>query len=76
MSTAGQPGTEPAKASEAASSLVRCWFDLTSDEQKAVVMILAIFLLGLTVRIWHLQTERHPASKPVAESGIPANKAK
>jgi hypothetical protein len=31
-------------------SLSRSWFELTTEEQKAVVLVLALFLLGLLVR--------------------------
>ena len=37
------------------AGLVRSWFRLTADEQKAALIILAIFLLGLGVRFWHIQ---------------------
>ena len=36
--------------------LLRAWFELTADEQKAMVVILGLFLLGLVVRYWHLRT--------------------
>ncbi|MFO7871284.1 MAG: hypothetical protein R6V03_07630 [Kiritimatiellia bacterium] len=32
--------------------LVASWFKLTPDEQKAVCVIAAIFLLGVIVRFW------------------------
>jgi len=36
------------------AGLVRSWFELTADEQKAAMIILAVFLLGLGVRCWHV----------------------
>lgn len=38
--------------------LIRSWFELTADERKAAVTIAAIFLLGVTVRVWHLHRTR------------------
>jgi hypothetical protein len=38
-------------------SLLRSWSELTIDEQKAVITVLAIFILGLAVRTWHVQKE-------------------
>jgi hypothetical protein len=37
------------------AGLVRSWFELTPDEQKAALIVLAVFLLGLGVRFWHIQ---------------------
>jgi hypothetical protein len=34
-------------------ALWRSWLDLTAREQKAVLLVLALFLLGLAVRLWH-----------------------
>ena len=42
----------------------RTWFELTHDEQKALVLILVLFLLGLTVRFWRLESEKPGASRP------------
>ena len=36
-----------------ASAVFRSWFALTVQEQKAVVLIVLLFLLGLAVKIWH-----------------------
>jgi hypothetical protein len=38
--------------------IFRSWFELTQDEQKVLLLILALFLLGLFVRWRHLRTER------------------
>jgi hypothetical protein len=35
--------------------LVRSWFELTREEQRALVLVLALFLLGIAVRIWRLR---------------------
>lgn len=35
-------------------ALMRSWVELTPGEQKALVLIVGLFLLGLTVRWWHL----------------------
>lgn len=34
-------------------TLLRSWFTLTGGEQKMVIIILALFILGLTVRFFH-----------------------
>ncbi len=31
----------------------RAWLELTLDEQRAVVIILGLFLLGVAARLWH-----------------------
>ncbi|MFC1462425.1 hypothetical protein ACFLQU_02360 [Verrucomicrobiota bacterium] len=33
-------------------SLLKSWFGLTGDEQRAFLAILGLFLLGLAVRTW------------------------
>jgi len=33
--------------------VARSWFDLTAEERKAVIVILALFILGVVVRLWH-----------------------
>jgi len=38
-------------------SLLKAWCELTVDEQKAVITILALFILGLAIRTWHVQKE-------------------
>ena len=35
--------------------IFRSWFELTRDEQKVLLLILALFLMGLAVRAWHLK---------------------
>jgi len=32
--------------------LFRAWFELTVDEQKAVLLVVALVVLGLSVRAW------------------------
>ncbi len=34
------------------AALGRSWFRLTRDEQKALMLVFALFLLGLAVRAW------------------------
>ncbi len=36
------------------AGLLRSWFELTQDERTALILILALFLLGLLARWWHL----------------------
>ena len=48
---------EPTGRFNAFRQIFRAWFELTHDEQKALLLILALFLLGLTVRFWHLKDE-------------------
>ena len=36
------------------STVRRCWFDLTPGEQKAAILVLALFLLGVVARTWHM----------------------
>jgi len=31
----------------------RAWLELTLDEQRALVIILGLFLLGVAARLWH-----------------------
>lgn len=33
--------------------LGRAWFELTSEEQHAVLIILGLLLLGVAARFWH-----------------------
>lgn len=37
--------------------LLRSWFELTEDEKKALIIILALFLLGVVVRYWHVMAQ-------------------
>jgi hypothetical protein len=48
------PGDPPRTLRRAAADLLRAWFELTPSEQKAVAVILSLFLLGLAVRLWHV----------------------
>ena len=52
----GAPEKTPGKKNRARllSSLCRAWFEMTSEEQRAIVIILAIFLLGTATRVWHI----------------------
>jgi hypothetical protein len=44
---------------------------LSRDEQKAVWIVLALFLLGLTVRAWHMHHRTAPAAPtPATERPI------
>jgi len=49
--------TEPTHNPGALHGIFRSWFELTHDEQKVLLLILALFLLGLAVRFWHLKNE-------------------
>lgn len=40
--------------SDASRRLLRNWSNLTGDEQRAAAVILAIFLLGVAARYWHV----------------------
>ena len=31
----------------------QAWAELTGDEQRAVLVVLALAVLGITVRLWH-----------------------
>ena len=31
----------------------RSWLDLTVEEQRALAIVVGLFLLGVTVRLWH-----------------------
>jgi hypothetical protein len=42
------------KLGKTVCALLRSWFELTADEQKAVVIVLAIFILGVAFRFWHV----------------------
>lgn len=42
---------------DAFRGIFRSWFELTADEQKALLLVLVLFLLGLAVRFWHLKQE-------------------
>ena len=47
--------------------LFRSWFELNWDEQRILVIILALFLTGLIVRLWH--EHRSPAPPPPPPAG-------
>ena len=52
-----EPLTESTDKLGALRRIFRSWFELTRDEQKVLLLILALFLLGLSVRFWHLNKE-------------------
>jgi hypothetical protein len=41
-----------AAARQAARAAAAPWFDLTASEQKALLLVMALFALGLLVRWW------------------------
>ena len=45
---------KPLKRPQVPGRLASSWFELTQSEQKAVMIVLALFLLGQIVRCWHL----------------------
>lgn len=48
-------------------SIFRSWFDLTANEQKAIMLVLGIFLLGLAARTWQIrQNTAAPTPPPAA----------
>lgn len=62
MKEDGQPGDDGATARARFSGLGRAWFDLNPSEQRALLVILALFLLGLAVGAWHAATEKGTAA--------------
>lgn len=38
--------------------ILRSWFELTVNEQRALILVLIIFLIGIGVKAWHA---RHKA---------------
>ncbi len=42
--------------------LTHSTFSLTSGERKAICLVLALALLGLSVKCWHAHQERQPSS--------------
>jgi hypothetical protein len=51
--------------------LMRSWFELTVSEQKVVLLVLFLFLLGLAVRTWRL-VWTSPAANPTPTAVLPA----
>ena len=47
------------------SGVARSWFALTPDEHKAVLLVLALFLIGLAARYWHIRTATHELSPTI-----------
>jgi hypothetical protein len=45
-------------------SLLNAWFGLTKSEQAAVALVVALFLLGLAVRFWHIHQKKSGISPP------------
>ena len=60
------------RAKEAAAGLLRAWFELNSNERRVVCLILALALIGLLARYWHVKAE---AGKPFSLE-IPGHAAK
>lgn len=52
--------------------MVRSWYELTRNEQRALILILALFLLGLAARAWHLGHTRpdNAAGSPLSDSSV------
>lgn len=42
-----------APAGKLVAALLRSWSELTLDEQRACLVVLSLFALGLVVRLWH-----------------------
>lgn len=45
----------------------RSWVELTAEEQRALLLVLGLFLLGLAVRSWHVHLRpalQRPAAVP------------
>ena len=57
-----------------AQAAARSWVELTLEEQRAVMAILALFLLGMAVRVWHVHFRSPPASPamPAAATSMTA----
>jgi hypothetical protein len=36
------------------SSLVQAWFEMTREEQRALIIILSLLIIGVLVRAWHI----------------------
>lgn len=51
-------------------TLLRAWFTLTPQEQRLLLGVLALTLIGLTARYWHLRNQQ-PISVPAPEAASP-----
>jgi hypothetical protein len=52
------------------AGLLRSWFHLTPDEQKAVLLLVGLALLGLAVRAWHRAHGPNTAPPPAATESV------
>ena len=55
-----------------AGRAARSWFELTAQEQQAILVILALFLLGMAVRFWHVHIRPSPPPPPPVAVAAPA----
>ena len=46
--------TKDSDSHSSKEKLLQSWFNLTGEEQKAIILVLALLLLGLAVKFWHL----------------------
>ena len=46
--------SNPPQVREVLARLGRSWFVLTAREQKAILLVAALFTLGTLVRYWHI----------------------
>jgi len=46
------------------AALLRSWFGLTKEEQRALIIVLALFILGLAVRYCHIRQSPNSAALP------------
>jgi hypothetical protein len=67
---APEPGAPPGLR-RTVRRLLGAWFGLTSEEQRAVVLILALALLGLGVRTWHVR-QKQAAQRTAVSQGQPS----
>lgn len=47
------------------------WFALTLDERKALCLILALALLGLAAKAWHVRHTESTRPEPVRSAPLP-----
>mgnify|MGYP001595982845 CR=1 FL=1 len=47
--------TETMRVLKPFGSVGRAWFRLTADEQKALALVIFIFLVGLAVKLWRMR---------------------
>jgi hypothetical protein len=51
-------------------ALARSWFGLTRDEQKAVLVLLGLFLLGVSIRCWHVWRTAGAGAAPAPRAAV------